>query len=477
TQEGDLNIEHALAQRPLVRNLDLWNNVLEQAKNQVMPPQDAPRPDALQRRRITARLHLEIHEFDYSKIDDPGREPVRRLTHVEYDATVGDLLGVELRLAAKFPADLSGGSGFDNSANTLFLHPSLLERYIGAAESAVRQTLPNQPTSDAHRRARELVFVAEPSKSTSPAMAAEVVLRRFLQRAYRRPATDSEFQRAMRHFQDAAAKGDYFEAAIKQALQTILISPQFLLRVEAAKEGREAYRVNDWELASRLSYFLWASMPDEELFRLAQENKLHDPAVLKAQVRRMLDDPRSDRLGSVFAAQWLGFEHVGTRVRLDPIDNPWCTDSLMDAMRAESAMFFVSLIRENQPVSKLINADYTYLNEELAKHYRLPGVKGDRMRRARLTTANRGGIFGQASLLAVTSFPGRTSPVVRGKWILSEVLGTPPPPPPPNVSGFSERLEDSERLTAKQKLELHRRNPTCNACHREIDPLGFSLEN
>ncbi|MCZ6792828.1 MAG: DUF1592 domain-containing protein, partial [Planctomycetota bacterium] len=408
---------------------------------------------------------------------DPGHEPIRRLTHTEYGRTVRDLFGVEVDVAGKFPIDLSGTSGFDNSANTLFLQGPLLERYIHVADHVVEQALPESAESAGQKRSRELVFVSRPTGETSSEEAARAILERFLLRAYRRPATRSEVDAFMDQFRRARQSGEEFESAVKRTLKVVLISPNFLLRIEAGRETDEAYRVGEWELASRLSYFLWASMPDDELFELARRKRLRDPAVLRRQVRRMLAEPRAKTLGSVFAAQWLGFEHVGTRVRLDPIDNPWCTDTLMHAMKEESALFFLSLVQENSPISRLVDADYTYLNEELARHYEIDGVRGARLRRVALDNPNRGGIFGQASLLAVTSFPHRTSPVVRGKWILADVLGTPPPPPPPDAGEFSEEVREKRRLTLREKLEIHRENPRCNACHQEIDPLGFSLEN
>jgi hypothetical protein len=217
-------------------------------------------------------------------------------------------------------------------------------------------------------------------------------------------------------------------------------------------------------------------MPDDRLFELAAAHELSDREVLAGEVQRMIADAKADTLGTRFIAQWLGSQHLGTRVRLDPIDNPWCTNSLMAAMRSETAMFFCSLVRENRPITELVDAEYTYLNEELAKLYRISGVSGAEMRRVNVDPRRRGGIFGHGSLLAVTSFPGRTSPVVRGKWILADVLGTPPPPPPPNVSEFSEEIEDDDRLSFREKLELHRQKPNCYACHSQMDPLGFGLE-
>ena len=236
--------------------------------------------------------------------------------------------------------------------------------------------------------------------------------------------------------------------------------------------------MTDWELASRLSYFLWSSMPDQALFDLAARGELDDPAVLRAQVDRMLADPRANTLGDVFAGQWLGFHHVGTRVRLDPIDHPWCTDTLMTAMRDETSMFFMSLLRDDMPIDVLIDADYTFANEELAATlYGRDDVEGDRMRRVSLDDPNRGGIIAHPSVLALTSNYMDTSPVKRGTYVLGTILGTPPPEPPPNAGILSEEVAQMENMSFREKIEMHSQNEYCRGCHSRIDPIGFSLEN
>ena len=477
SQEGDLDLEKAATELPFVRNTPIWTSVAEHTKNRVMPPEDEKQPSDPERRTIVAWLEGEIANFDYTKVDDPGYEPARRLTHQEYSNTVRDLLGLPLRVTDKFPIDLSGTSGFDNSANTLFVQPLLLERYLAAADEVVRQALPEKIVTPEQQQAWQRVFFTSSDLAGSEESAASQILSRYLSRAYRRPVSPRELTQALQQYRRTRQSGDSFARSIKSVIRASLISPKFLMKFEATRTSDQAYPVNDWELANRLAYFLWASMPDDELFRLAKTGTLSDPDVLTEQVNRMLAQPGANTLGTVFAAQWLGFQHLGTRVRADPIDNPWCTDSLMAAMKSESAMFFTSLIRDNQPLQRLVNAQYTYLNEELANHYQLPDIKGNEMRRVTLNTVNRGGIFTQGSLLAVTSFPGRTSPVIRGKWILEDVLGTPPPPPPPNVSEFSDEIDRRRSLTRRQKLELHRQQPNCYACHSQIDPLGFSLEN
>ena len=478
TQTAGIDLAALVNERPLVRNRETWARVVEALDEGKMPPAGAPRPPHEVRRRMAAMLHRDIEEFDYSTIDDPGFEPLRRLTHTEYDNTIRDLFGAALNVTDRFPDELTGASGFENSSNTLFLQPALMERYIAAAERVVELALPAEPADARHRASRDLVFVAAPGAGLGDEDAAEAVLQRFLGRAWRRPATAEELEQTLARYRAGRAAGLGYEPALKRVLQAVLISPKFLLRVERGRAGSDPYRVDDWELASRLSYFLWASMPDQELFDAAARGRLRDAETLRAQVARMLADPRADTLGTVFAAQWLGFRHVGTRIWLDPIDNPWCTASLMTAMRDESSLFFLSLLRENRPVRNLIDADHTYVNEELARTlYGMEDVRGAHMRRVALDDPNRGGVIGQPSILALTSNYKDTSPVKRGHYVLDVLLGDPPPPPPPNAGVLSEEVADLRGLSFREKLEMHSKNETCRACHVRIDPIGFGLEN
>ena len=483
TQTAGLNLTSLAGQQPLVRNRETWTRVIDALEVGKMPPAGAPQPTDADRTALAALLTDAIDNFDYSTVDNPGFEPVRRLTHRELDLTLRDLVGATFTVTERFPAELTGASGFDNSANTLFLESTLMERYIAAAERAVELMLPDAPATDAERRAHQLVFVAEPGAGVSDEEAAEQVLRRFLERAWRRAPTTEEVQRALDQYRGARGSDRGFKASVKAALQSALISPNFLLRIEtpapagATADATAPYPISDWDLASRLSYFLWSSMPDEELRDLARRGELRDPDVLAGQVDRMLADPRADTLGTSFAAQWLGFQHVGTRIWLDPIDNPWCTDTLMTAMRDESSMFFMSLVRDNRPIRTLIDADYTFVNQELATTlYGMEGITGDEMRRVPVTDPNRGGILGHGSILAVTSNYKDTSPVKRGHYILDVLLGTPPPPPPPGAGVLSEDVADLRKLSFREKLEMHSSNETCRACHSRIDPIGFSLE-
>lgn len=472
---GELDLEALVEIMPLVVNRSHWINVIQQLKVRSMPPSDADPPSEADRRTLTAWLTNTIENFDYSTVQQPGYEPARRLTHAEYNNTVRDLTGIDLRPADRFPDDMTATSGFENSANSLFVQPILMERYVGAAEAIVDRAWPDgSPASRAQQAAwRTLLGDVE---ALSEIGAAETVLRRFATKAYRRPVQPGEMAALISYFEQRVRDGASAGSALRDVLQVILVSPNFLIRAEQdGPQANSAFPVTQWELASRLSYFLWASMPDDELFRLAETNQLRQPDILARQVDRMLGDPRAQTLGRIFAAQWLGFTDLG-RVRPGQIDNPWATDSLIEAMQQESAMLFNSLVQQNKPIDQLVDADYTFVNEELAKHYDMGGVIGEHMRRVELGDGPRRGVLGHGSILAVTSFTGRTSPVVRGNWILTKLLGTPPPPPPPNVSEFDERVAENRRLTQRQKLEAHRDNPNCYACHSQIDPLGFALE-
>ncbi len=480
TQRAGLNLESLTTEHPLVRNRETWERVIDALESGKMPPIEADQPTEAERAGAHASLSRAIYEFDYVALDDPGFERMRRLTHEEYDNTVRDLFGVDLNPTDRFPNELSGSSGFVNSANTLFLEPTLMERYIAVAERIVELALPPAPeaTSAVHQRTRDLILVARPGNGTDEIEAAEQILERFLTRAYRRLPSEAEGSQAIGQYLAGRAADLDHEGAIRRVLQSVLISPKFLFRVEAGSDGADPFPVTDWELASRLSYFLWASMPDDELFALAAQGVLREPATLSRQVDRMLASTKANTLGDVFAAQWLGFEHVGTRIWLDPIDNPWCTATLMTAMRDETSMFFMSLLRDNQPIRRLIDADYTFVNEELATTlYGMDDVEGEHMRRVELTDPNRGGVIGQASVLALTSNYKDTSPVKRGIYVLETLLGTPPPPPPPGASVLSEEVDDMRGLSFREKIEMHRVQEPCAGCHSRIDPIGFGLEN
>jgi Protein of unknown function (DUF1592)/Protein of unknown function (DUF1588)/Protein of unknown function (DUF1585)/Protein of unknown function (DUF1595) len=298
-------------------------------------------------------------------------------------------------------------------------------------------------------------------------------------RAYRRSVTPAEVDRVLKLVEMALASGEDFNAAIGVGLQAILVSPHFLFRVELDPEPNnpDAIRtINDYELATRLSYFLWSSMPDDELFTLARLGLLRKGGNLDRQVRRMLADPKAQALIENFAGQWLQLRNLDT-VAPDKGRYPDFDESLRRAMRKETELFFAAIVREDRSVLDFIDADFSFINSRLARHYGISDVSGEEFRRVRLDPNERGGVLTQASVLTVTSNPTRTSPVKRGKWILENILGAPPPPPPADVPKLTEGAEGKLTGSLRQRMEQHRANPDCAICHKRMDPLGFGLEN
>jgi hypothetical protein len=325
---------------------------------------------------------------------------------------------------------------------------------------------------------RRRIFVCHPAAASDETPCAKQILSAIARRAYRGPISDKDLETLLSFYQ-AGRNRSNFEYGIENALRLVLASPKFIFRYQPDPAGASptsVYRVNDIELASRLSFFLWSTIPDDQLLDLATQGKLKDPAVLEQQVKRMLADPRSEALVSNFAGQWLYLRNVQS-VSPNEDDFPNFDDNLRQAMRRETELFFDSILREDHNVLDLLNADYTFVNDRLAKHYGIPNIYGSQFRRVKITDENRKGLLGQASILTVTSQPNRTSPVLRGKWILENLMGTPPPPPPPNVPPLKENDEGAKAQSVRALLEEHRKNPPCSTCHSVMDPLGFSLEN
>ena len=301
------------------------------------------------------------------------------------------------------------------------------------------------------------------------------ILTDLARRAYRRPVTPKDVEPLLQLAADSRKRGEPFEQGIALALRTILVSPDFLFRIETGSPGGPAQQIGPYELASRLSYFLWASMPDEELFRAAGQGTLHDPAVLAAQVRRMLQDPRARALVEAFGGQWLQFRALES-VAPDRERFPTFENNLRFSMRRETELFLESVIREDRSILDLLDGKYSFLNERLARHYGIPGVQGQEFRKVDLAGTPRGGVLTQGSVLTVSSYSTRTSPVLRGKWVLDNLLAAPPPDPPAGVPRLDESTVGVDR-SLRQQLEAHRTNATCAACHVRMDPLGFGLEN
>ncbi len=475
--QAGVNIGDVKTVSALQKDQTSWRKILNRITDRSMPPAGLPKPNAEQHLQIISWLKTTLDiAAPGAYAQNPGRVLIHRLNRLEYNNTIRDLLGVDTHPADSFPADGGGGGGFDNNADTLFIPPILMERYLETASELLERAKP------------ERLFVVKPSKSL-PALAAEKrILERFASLAFRRPAEPSEVSRLMALYSLSRKQGDSFESATKQALKAVLVSPNFLFRIEkervsppkqtpASSPLKKEQPLNDYELANRLSYFLWASMPDDELFKLAREKRLTLPGTFERQIARMLKNEKSRSFSESFTSQWLKTRDLYTNAKPDSGRFPAFTPALRDAMYQEPVALFDSVMKEDASLLKLIDADYTFLNEELAKHYGIEGVSGAEMRRVKLADRKRGGVLTMASVLTLTSFPQRTSPVLRGKWVMEQVLGTPPPPPPPVVATLSSDDAPKDGLSFRQRLELHRKKPECAGCHARMDPLGFGLEN
>lgn len=327
-------------------------------------------------------------------------------------------------------------------------------------------------------QSRRAVFACTPKDTADEEPCAKKILSTLARRAYRRPVTADEIQTLL-DFYETGRKQRGFDAGIQSALERMLVSFHFLFRIETDPPNAlpgSVYRLSDVDLASRVSFFLWSSMPDEELLNLATRGRLKDPAVLEQQVRRMLRDPRSKALVESFGSQWLGVRKAHSW-QPDPNIFPEFDENLRNAFLQETSLFLDSQLREDRSILDLVGADYSFVNERLAEHYGLPNIYGERFRKVTFTDGTRGGLLGQGGILMVTSYPDRTAPVLRGVWVLENLLGMPPPPPPPNIPDLEPRGADGRVISIREQMDVHRKNPACAACHVRMDPLGFSLEN
>jgi hypothetical protein len=451
-----------------------WKKAVANVKAHDMPPKNAPQPDDADRKMFAAWLT----KLKYLSQKDPGTFVIRRLTKTEYGNTLHDLFGVEPSIAGGLPDEVSG-EGYLNS-----LSPLQLEQYLKIADKVLGRIVAPQgaPPTPVQKR----LFGESVAAGTDPRKAAREVARSLARKAYRRPPTEAELDVLVETF-DLGRRSQLgkrsklaYQQGLHVMLKAVLVSPQFLFITPAgeAASGAGIVPLDDYQLASRLSYLLWATMPDNELMALAEVGRLHEPAVLDAQVRRLLKDRRSRALFDGFGAQWLGVGGLKRQV-FDSAMFPQMTVAMRQAMYDEVRLFFESIVRENKSVIRFVDGDYTYLNGTLASVYGLgKTVRGPQMRRVRLRDDNRGGVLGMPGVLAATSFPNRTSPVKRGVWVLEQLLGDHVPSPPPDVPALDQQQQTTiATLTTRQRTELHRTNPVCANCHKVMDPIGFGLEN
>ena len=617
-----LQLDSFRTPRAALKGGEIWEKVLGKLLRGEMPPEGRPRPDPETVKAVLEWIESRPNRPSRSQRPDPGRVTARRLNRAEYNNTVRDLVGVDLRPADDFPAD-DAGYGFDNMGDVLSLPPVLMEKYMAAADQIARAAIvtplrvkptlekflapreadgripvtadgsfevkhkfpveaeyeiqirvvdrryrpkkdelppplppparmaasldgrqvktfdveadkyergtydfqlevpagehrvsaeflsqglegipqiddPKDPykgerklfvdnfvilgprnvkppiLTESHKR---IMVCGEAEGSYQPECAREI-LSKLARRAYRRPLRDGEVESLLGLVKLADKEGDTFTQGIQLALEAILVSPKFLFRIEQDPDPNNPdahHEIHQHELATRLSYFLWSSMPDEALFHAAEERKLDGPKELTSQIRRMLRDPKSYALVENFAGQWLQLRNLES-ASPDPDRFPEFDEELRTAMRRETELFFETIMREDRSIVDFLDARFTFLNERLARHYGIEGVKGDEFRRIPLEDERRGGVLTQASILTVSSYSTRTSPVIRGKWLLENILGAPPPDPLPGVPPLDE-AKVGLNGTLREQMEQHRSNPTCAVCHAKIDPLGFGLEN
>ncbi|MDF1859967.1 MAG: DUF1592 domain-containing protein [Verrucomicrobiales bacterium] len=458
-RKGGLNFEAALKDPGETTSRRQWKQALANVKAHDMPPEEETQPTEEER----AEFLEWIGKIKYLSPKDPGQFVIRRLTKTEYGNTLQDLFGVDPAIVGDLPEEVSG-EGFLNN-----LSPLQSEQYLGIANAVLAQP-------DVQKRLLEQF----PAPAEGYRLGAKKAVNTLARNAFRRPVSEAELEVLLTVFDLARENELDYADSIRLMTKAVLVSPQFLFITPAKPvESEEAIvPLDDYQLASRLSYLMWSTMPDEELFALADSGKLQEKAVLQSQVKRMIADPRSRALFDGFGAQWLGLGDLATKT-FDPEKFPQMTSELRVAMVDEARLFFESILRENESVVRFVNSDYTFLNGTLAAIYGLEEVvTGPEMRKVTLKDANRGGILGMPGILATTSFPNRTSPVKRGVWVLEQVLGDHIPPPPPNVPELEKQdQKEVENLTLRQRTELHQSNSTCANCHKVLDPIGFGLEN
>ena len=446
-----------------------WKKAMANVKVHDMPPEDSSKKPTDEERLQFIKW---VGKVKYLSPRDPGQFVIRRLTKTEYANTLRDLYGVDTSIADSLPEEVAG-EGFLNSISSL-----QSELFLGIANKVVEQVMASKGKGlTANQR---ILFFEELSKGSDHQEEARGVARSLARDAYRRPPTAAELDVLVDVYELARNNELNHTEALGLMLKAVLVSPQFLFITPAGepKSKEPIVLLDDYQLASRLSYFLWSAPPDAALAALADNGKLHKPEILRGQVTRLLKDERSRALFDGFGTQWLRVNDLDERL-FDPKTFPEMTLVLRMSMMEEARLFFQSILSENQSVARLVDSDYTFVNESLAKVYGIDqSVLGPKMQRVKLTNPNRGGILGMSATLASTSFPNRTSPVIRGVWVLEQILGERVPPPPPDIPELEEQPRNEvEGLTLRQRTELHQSEATCRNCHKVLDPIGFGLEN
>jgi len=475
TPTGGFDLQQIASQATLKSEAARWNMLAVRVRNGEMPPKGAPVPPGDQREQLVNWITVSVRAAGCAADGVSTATPIRRLNRDEDAATIRDLLDIQVDLTSSLPADGAGGEGFDNAGETLFLTPLLSEKYLQAAKFAM-------DVAAKEYKSRERILVARPGGGVSPEQAARGILKAFLPRAFRRPVADEDVEAYLTLFRAARKQGQEFEPAIFFTLRAALVSPKFLFLAEPPNTTGDLRRMDGYSLASRISYFLLGSMPDELLFDLGAAGKLQDPAVVHELIPRLLRREQSLEFAKRFVDQWLRIRQLDSDKAPDAKLFPaWTTDEEMRSdIRLQPALFFYEILKRDLPVLNLIDSTQTVATRKLARHLgETVQFAGDGQQPQIVDLpkgSTRGGLLGMPAVLAVSSYPYRSSPVLRGAWILESILGTPPPPPPADVPAL-EKQATEEPKTVREMLTQHRANAVCASCHSRIDPLGFALEN
>lgn len=503
--QGGLNLAAIMDYSQVKASEQTWTSILERVQSNEMPPQGAPEMafDARQQLIQWSREH-QMKDADCTKLASDrtvnfylGSVMSRRLNRAEYNNTLSDLFGLQIHVGDRLPADAAGGGGFDTTGDTLFTSSLSIEKFIEAAEELTSKLLPDalaqqgdlKQQGDLYLSARERLLGLAEMEGTAgggtDVARARQILQTFLRRAFRRAVTNEDVDRFMAIFNHAYHRGDGFDASLRLTITGVLISPHFLFLVEPESEQGDIQPLGPYSLASRLSYFLWASMPDEALLSAAESGRLMEQDGYLEQVHRMIRDPKSESLGSRFAAQWLEIDKLGGDVRPDTSRFPEFNDELAKSMKQEVIRYFNYLIQQDKSLIDLIDSDYSFCDTRLAAIYDVNDQAAqaadqptqDEFRLVRFQDRSRGGLIGMAAIHSLTSFPLRTSPVLRGRYVLEILLGERVPPPPPNVPPLAADEHQVDAANMREQLERHRKEATCSSCHQRMDPLGFSMES
>lgn len=482
---GEFDLSKYMRPERLVETIDVWERVARRVRHGEMPPADSEPLTEDEREALLAWVDNAPRDercqelaSDESQSWYPGHVTSRRLTRFEYNNMVRDLFGVDFELIDSLPSDGSGGEGFDTTGDSLFTSAIHIERYLAAADKVANLVLPDDVSKSSPEllAARQRVL-APGEQGDADDASAEAIFSALATRAFRRELDAEQRQRWRQQYRDLRERGMSHMAALRGLLTGMLVSPHFLFVVEVEPEEEGVRRLNGYELATRMALFIWSSLPDDQLRAAAADGSLLEPAVTRREVRRMLADPKASALGENFAAQWLDLSSLGTARRPDGERFPEFDAELAGSMRQEVIEFVTDVFRSDASLLELLDSDRTFVNRRLAGHYGWTGDFDATFRPVSVAGSPRGGLITMAAVLTNTSYPHRTSPVLRGAWLLERILGERVPPPPPDVPALEEADGALAAQSLRERLEQHRVRPECATCHDRIDPLGFGLEH